>query len=671
MKTKVLTTLLLLGLINLSSLDLPIETLAYYNDTETSSENAFGAASLDFTLSYDDWTLPATAGALEPGDSITRHMSVLADDSIPFQYKIKTVKTGGDDDFCNALDLTATLESNELYSGDLMGFDLMPPVEIGLDGIDDWTFVVTLPIGSGPFDEESCQFNFEVDGWQIGFTFGGGFSDHEALENILESAVVETEEGFNGISPIADSYVDQNDPNKNHGGDHDLKIRSQSSGKNRRAFIRFDFHFPTGTLIQSAALKLFLDNAPSVSSRTYALTRALSPWIEDDITWNNQPVISSPPTDFATTGTTNNIWLSWDVTGDIADFVSGTLSNYGWGLFDTAENSATSREGKLIARDDTNNEAERPVLEVAFSAPPAPTSHLVVNEVYYDVGSGKGSEGTNEWVELYNPTDAAVDIKNWQICDANSCDTFATTSPSILIPSHGFAVVTPNASTWTHWVLPAGAVQIVLDSLIGNGLANTGDAVILKDDSNVEIDAMNYGSDISKLNPSIPDAPEGNSLARIVKGYDANSADDWIINATPNPGTNPSDSGFEIMRFTDSGVEVADYNTGLDPLAVGNTNPEDEDTSQIDELNDFVAVVVDAILSPQDEEAPEPPAEESAPIEEITIIETETSREVITLVSEEEIIIAPEETVVIEETLPTEEPVDTTEPVTIYEETNI
>lgn len=539
-------------------------TLAYYSDDEASSENALGAGSLDFSLDADEWSPVETAGALEPGDSVTRHMSVLAGDSIPFQYKVKTVQTAGDDDFCDALDLVATREGDELYNGGLMGFDLAPSVEIEGDGVDDWTFTVTLPGGSGPFDGVSCEFRFDVDGWQIGFPDGSsGFSDHEELENILESGVAE--EGLDNISPIADSYVDQNNPDNNHGDDHDLKVRSQSGEKNKRSFIRFDFHFPDDTSIQSAALKLFLDKAPS-ASRTYALSRSLSPWSEDDVTWDNQPATSSPARDSAITGTTNDVWLSWNVTDDVADFVDETFSNDGWGLFDTAENSATSREGKFISRNDSDNEGQRPVLEVAFSAPPAATTHLVINEVYYDVGSGKGSEGTNEWVELYNPTGAAVDVKDWQICDALSCDTLATTSPSILIPSHEFAVITPNASTWTHWELPDGAVEIVIGSNIGGGLANAGDAVILKDASSVEIDAMSYGSNTSKLNPAVPTSSEGNSLARIIKGYDADSADDWIINATPNPGTNPSDSGAEIIRFTSQGAEVADLAHGLDAL---------------------------------------------------------------------------------------------------------
>jgi len=70
------------------------------------------------------------------------------------------------------------------------------------------------------------------------------------------------------------------------------------------------------------------------------------------------------------------------------------------------------------------------------------------------------------------------------------------------------------------------------DRIGGNGLADGGDRVILRDDSDVVIDAASYGSDDSQLDPSIFDAERGNSLARIVKGYDSDSATDWIINAS-------------------------------------------------------------------------------------------------------------------------------------------
>lgn len=665
---RIISILLFFGLINLSGLTKLTETFAYYNDLENSPENILKAGSLDFLLNEDEWSPVEMAGALLPGDIIIRHLTVLANDSIFFQYKIKTVKTNGDDNFCNALKLTAKRENIILYNGALMDFNLTPPLKIEEDRQDDWTFEVSLPNNSSPFNGENCEFSFNVDGWQIGFNDeSNGFSDHENLENLLESSVVENEDNVNNISPISDSYVEQDSPTRNRGNDSDLKIRSFSGEKNKRAFIKFDFHLPTNTLIQSADLKIFMEKAPS-GSRSYGLARSLSSWTENDIVWDNQPSTSSPLISSVITGTTSNTWLSWNVKDDVAGFTAQTFSNHGWGLFDTAENSIINREGRFISRDEGGvNEDKRPVLEVAFSAPKATTTHLVINEVYYDVGHGKGSEVTNEWVEFYNPTESDIDIKNWQICDGTFCDTFATTSPSIIIQRHGFAVVTPRDTTWTKWTLPAGAIQIVIGSNIGAGLANSGDLVILKDSSNIEIDSMSYGNNTSKLNPSAPLSGEGNSLARIVKGYDMDSADDWIKNATPNPGTNPSNSGVEIIRFTDKGLEIADYADGLNPLNGFEANYTDDLNTDI-VLQQENNVLInennqneEPVINKESEKAIAPPVYKDATStvikekEEVIIVDEEISTTTEEKFKTDETLIKIEEKVLLEENLPVKE----------------
>lgn len=542
------------------------QTVAYYVDTETSSDNSFSAGSLDFSLDSSTWDGGADPLALLPSDEVTKTVSLINDGTLGFQYTASTTKTSGDDVFCNALSLEAKLDGVTKYSGGLMSF-LSGPFVFGAP--EDWTFKVTLPADASSVAGKSCGFDFVFKGYEEGGAPDTGFNDTEITPNILTAA--EEKVTFD-YSPIADSFVDEHSPTGNHGTESDLKIKSKSSDDNRRSVIRFDSRFPSGTTIATSSLRLFMSDAPS-ASRIYNASRLSGSWIEssttvDDITWNNQPATSSPITASTTSGTTNNVWLSFNVGADVKGFVDGTFQNYGWEFYDSSESSATSREGVFKSRNN-GDESKRPVLEVAFRTPAATTTHLVVNEVYYDVGDSpnKGSDGTNEWVEIYNPTDATVDIKDWQICDSGTCDTISTTSPSILLESHKFAVITPNVSTWTKWVMPAGTVEIVLGSNIGGGLANTGDAVILKNSSAVEIDSMSYGSNTSKLNPSVPTSGDGNSLARIVKGYDTNHERDWVISASPNPGTNPSDdSGFEVMRFTSDGILVASVAVGLEPL---------------------------------------------------------------------------------------------------------
>lgn len=344
-------------------------------------------------------------------------------------------------------------------------------------------------------------------------------------------------------SPIADAYINQAASENNFGSSPSLRIRSKNPANNR-SFVKFDFHFPERTNIISSFLKLFMYDPPS-ASRDYEARRVEGDWKErnpDGITWNNQPSVSGDPTALISSGIDPG-WLSWEVTPDVQGFIEGTYQNYGWRLNDIEENSQKSYLAKFRSRE-SSFANQRPILEVSFTSPEAETTYPVVNEVYYHVGSGMGSDSRNEWVEIYNPKNESVDISGWQICDRWGCDTIPSSTP---IPAKGFAVITPKDSTWDYWEVLGGAIKIVLNSNIGsNGLSNWEDRVILKDASNTVIDAMSYGSDTSQF--TLPLSGKGKSLARIVKGYDTDSADDWIINATPNPGTNPSEGGVEIPK---------------------------------------------------------------------------------------------------------------------------
>lgn len=556
--------------LNWTGLSAVIGTFAYFGDAETSSENSLSASSLDFSLSSEEDFSPDVT----PTQSSSRDISVINDGSLGFEYTVEADNFSGD--LCDSLDLAANLnEGASEYTGSLTSFyynadEFTAP--------DDWQFTVSLTDDDPSLENQTCVFNFVFNGIQIG---GFGFSDQEIISNTVTSGSWEEEEEItSNYSPIADAYVDQNSPGANHGDDNELKIRSKNPGpENKRIFIRFDFNFPVGTAIISSDLKLYMKSAPS-ASRTYEAKRALGGWKErdpgpgDGIDWNNQPSVDDI-TDSVSSGDATPKWLSWNVTSDMQDFVDGT-SNYGWRLSDNVESSPNNYESKFHSRESSDID-KRPILEITFTPPEVTTAYPVINEVYYDVGSGKGNNPNNEWVEIYNPTSGTVDISGWKICEASGCDTIPSTTP---IPAHGFAVASGKSSTWEdYWILPAGAITIDLDGdrIGSNGLHDDGDRVILKDTSDTVIDAMSYGNDISRLNPSVPLSGEGKSLARIVKGYDANLATDWIINATPNPGTNPSVGGIETIAFTYQGVEFLGSEPTLSEDGISNNLLEKDD----------------------------------------------------------------------------------------------
>lgn len=169
----------------------------------------------------------------------------------------------------------------------------------------------------------------------------------------------------------------------------------------------------------------------------------------------------------------------------------------------------------------------------------ATTGAIVINEVYYDVGSDKGEEGNSinpdEWIELYNPTNSSINIKNWSIGDATDEDNVSNSNR--IIPPGGFALISKNNSTWSLWDEDSNALLIPLGDRIGEGLANNGDIVILKDAAGNTIDMVSWGSNTTAFNPSVSLFGDGHSLERNPVGKDTNSSSDFVDRSLPTPGS--------------------------------------------------------------------------------------------------------------------------------------
>jgi hypothetical protein len=539
-------------------------TQAYYSDTELSGENFFEAAELDFLLA----TTTTEFIGLTPENSAPAFSVAISTttESLPFEYRVFTSATTSP--LCGVLTLEAKRSTSSVYVGPLSSFSHSTSSFPG-DG-DSWDFITSLPPVDSSYANQTCEFDITFDGWQFGFSSGKAYHDVETESFAVTTAqwedIPETSTSTIDIAAIMDADVNENQPNTNNGTSQQLELRRQSGAKDSEAFVGFNFALPPGSIITDAQLKAYLYTAPTPNTN-YAVSRVTGAWNEGSVTWNSKPAVAAP-TDTESTGDGNAKWMSWDVTSDVAGFVNGSFLNYGWKLADVdAIPQSGSRSGKFRSSEHQSQSDVRPVLEVAIDAPVAPTTHMVVNEVFYDVDSGNGSDANNEWIELYNPTAAPIDISGWDICDNASCDTIPlATTP---VPAYGFAVITNDASTFSlHWTdIPASAVKIALGSSLGNGLADAGDRVILRDAADAVVDQVSYGTDTVSLNPSVGiTGLDGKSIARVVKGWDTDSASDWILNSTPNPGTNPGSDDIEILRFTMEGVEVAPISEGLEAL---------------------------------------------------------------------------------------------------------
>jgi len=180
---KIVAVFVIVGL-NWTGLSAVYQTLAYLNDTETSTGNSFVAGTLDFQLSS---TEVFSNTSLMPGESATGTISI-TNLGNALKYKVKAANFTGA--LCDYLNLEANLDGGGVgYSGKLTELDFGPVV---FEDPDNWSFSLTLP-DSAPEDliGETCNFNFVFYGSQTknDLPFGQGFSDEEDANNNVEAKI--------------------------------------------------------------------------------------------------------------------------------------------------------------------------------------------------------------------------------------------------------------------------------------------------------------------------------------------------------------------------------------------------------------------------------------------------------------------------------------------------
>jgi hypothetical protein len=162
-------------------------------------------------------------------------------------------------------------------------------------------------------------------------------------------------------SVVADAEVRQASPTTNF-GTSTTNVVTSSGTANRRVYVRFDLAscvptIPAGATVRLATMRLWLSGLPA-ACRTLDLFRATVAWTETGLTWNNQPfgtALNNPATGSRTdsfdagtpVGCENRVAGAYSVgalvTSDVAAFVAGSATNFGWMIRDDVEASATAR----------------------------------------------------------------------------------------------------------------------------------------------------------------------------------------------------------------------------------------------------------------------------------------------------------------------------------------
>ena len=197
------------------------------------------------------------------------------------------------------------------------------------------------------------------------------------------------------------------------------------------------------------------------------------------------------------------------------------------------------------------------VLSQAVSAERSPYQ-VKINEVLYDPAQS-GDEAGNEWLELYNAGSEPVDLGDWTISDNGAGDRL----PPLTLPPGAFAVAAAGEAFRSAYPAFDGSLLALDGGKIGNGLADKGDRLILRDSAGRLADALSYGEDDTILSPPASAVAGGHSLERSPPGHDTDSAADFVDNPRPSPGTGPRKAA--VL----SGA-------ALIPFAVGDTEPDAE-----------------------------------------------------------------------------------------------
>lgn len=152
---------------------------------------------------------------------------------------------------------------------------------------------------------------------------------------------------------------------------------------------------------------------------------------------------------------------------------------------------------------------------------------LLITEVMFNPAQA-GVDIAHEWFELYNAGADPVDLAGWTIENDGARDPL----PAFRIQPGAYVIVAATVAFRDDFPDYDGPLLLLADGSIGNGLANTGDRLILRDQQGRIVDALSYGNDRSVFDPPAPVTRGGASLERQVVA----TAAGFLENDSPSPG---------------------------------------------------------------------------------------------------------------------------------------
>ncbi len=178
-----------------------------------------------------------------------------------------------------------------------------------------------------------------------------------------------------------------------------------------------------------------------------------------------------------------------------------------------------------------------------------PEGTILISEVMY---APLGDEP--EWVEIYNPSESVINLKNWQISDASSKVTL--TSKDFLIQPGEYIVLSRDSSILNFYQnqIPSRIITLSLPTL-----NNTEDAIVIYDHTEAKIDSVRYFGTWGK---------PGFSIERIDFDEPSTDSSNWSIpadslKATPGRENSVKRKNFDLRILSVKAPSLLDYGETL------------------------------------------------------------------------------------------------------------
>ncbi len=263
---------------------------------------------------------------------------------------------------------------------------------------------------------------------------------------------------------------------------------------------------------------------------------------------------------------TSGEWLKVNLTGEILgntgdvitllDDNSSTVDSVAYG--DATTGAPTIPEegcsaGRYPDGSDSWEQFENPTPGVSNAgATPSGESEIWINEF---VSNPTGTDAGNEWVELYNPGEDEADLTGWSL-----------------------------EGQLLSGTLGAGEfLQVILAS---ETLTDSGDTIILLDDSLTAVDEVAYGDATAEGVPSAP--PDGGSTGRLPDGSDT-----WEQFDNPTPG---EANGEDYLGDINGDDEVGLLDLAMLGQAWGSSEGDANWNSNADLNNDNTVTLLDLAI---------------------------------------------------------------------------